>query len=209
MATDADLTSVLARAQALGFMGPGSLEEAIAHARRFGAGLSGFGDGDPIELVDIGAGGGLPALPLLVADTRLSATLVDAAQRRVSFLAWAGADLGLADRVEAVCARAEEFAHEPDRRGRYDVAIARGFGPPAWTLECAVPLVRPGGRFVVSEPPGGRAWPLGALAEAGVHLRSVPVDPRAGVAVFEVESAPPAGLPRSPRRQRRAPLFDL
>lgn len=51
-----------------------------------------------------------------------------------------------------------------------DAVTARGFGPPAATAECGAPLLRVGGRMVVSEPPGGspERWPADGLDQLGL-----------------------------------------
>lgn len=52
--------------------------------------------------------------------------------------------------------------------------VARGFGPPAVTAECAAPLLAEGGRLTVSEPPepppDRPRWPPEGLAELGLAL---------------------------------------
>ena len=52
-----------------------------------------------------------------------------------------------------------------------DAVVARGFGAPEATLRAAVPLLRPGGLIVVSEPPAGAPgdrWPAPLLVVSGV-----------------------------------------
>ena len=106
--------------------------------------------------------------------------LVDASQKRASFLVWAAIELGVADRAEVWCGRAETFGHDDGRRGRFDAVVARGFGPPATTLECGARCCRLGGRMVVSEPPGYRNYPADGLARCGLAL----VVQQHGCAVF-------------------------
>ena len=211
MADLAELERVLDRARHLGFLGPGPIRAQVEHAQRYGAGLAGLVHPEPagsesgrLELVDLGAGGGVPSLPLLVAHPELRVTLVDVLQKRWAFLVWALVELGLTDRAEAWCGRAEDLGHDPGRRGVYDAVIARGFGPPAQTVECAAPLLRPGGRLVISEPPGGRTWPPEGLARAGL----AGLQRAEGIVVFERSGEVPDELPRSNREQRRRPLFD-
>ncbi len=55
--------------------------------------------------------------------------------------------------MTVVRARAEEAGRRDDLRGRFDTVVARGFGPPPVTAECAAPFLELGGRLVVSEPP--------------------------------------------------------
>lgn len=210
VAETTDLERVLDRARHLGFLGPGPILDQIAHAERYGRALQDLAlDGGEeeasVRVVDLGAGGGLPSLPLLVEHRSLHVTLVDAHQRRWAFQVWALVELSVADRAEAWCGRAEVFGQDRRRRGHFDVVVARGFGPPAQTVECAAPLLRPGGRLLVSEPPGGRRWPAPELARAGL-AEVATID---GVVVMERRFEVPTELPRPAQAQRRAPLFDL
>lgn len=205
------LTEVLERAKAVGFLGPGPVAEHIGHAARFRRALAAVlteGDrGDPGGwwIADIGAGGGVPGLPLLVADEQLRVVLIDSAQKRCGFLAWAVAELGLADRGEVWCGRAEEIGRQDRARERFDAVVARGFGPPPMTLECATPLVRPGGHVIISEPPVARSWPVDGLAE----LALAQVEGPEGVAVFERRPGLSWEYPRPPKHQQRRPVFSM
>jgi len=198
------LVRVLERARALGFLGPGALEPQIEHALLFWEALAADWAGVEGALVaDLGAGGGLPSLPLLAAHPDLRMVLVDAIQKRASFLVWATVELGMADRAEVWCGRAEAFGHDLQRRGRFDAVVARGFGPPSSTLECGAPLLRAGGRLVLSEPPGYRRYPAEGLARCGLALLAQ----RGGCAVFERQGEIDPSLPRSARLQQRQPLL--
>jgi 16S rRNA (guanine527-N7)-methyltransferase len=124
-------------------------------------------------VLDLGSGGGLPGLVVATYRPELDLTLVEARQRACRFLREAVATLDLAQ-VTIVEARAEEAARRPDLRETFDAVVARSFGPPAVTAECAVGFLRPGGRLVVSEPPGDGAperaatrWPAPGLEELG------------------------------------------
>lgn len=198
---DPVLRSVLERSKAVGFLGPGPIESHSDHAALFGRAIGSA----ECRFADIGAGGGVPGLPMLVAAPLLSAVLIDASQKRCSFLVWAVAELGLADRVEVWCGRAEQFGHEERARGRFDAVVARGFGPPSTTLECAAPLVRPAGLIVISEPPVHRRWPSDGLAELGLVKREA----EQGLAVFERTGDVPESIPRSSKQQQRKPLFEV
>jgi 16S rRNA (guanine527-N7)-methyltransferase len=133
------------------------------------------------RVLDLGSGGGVPGLVLADDHPTLALVLLDSTARRCRFLREAAADLDLEDRVEVVEARAESAARDPDRRGAFDVVVARSFGAPAVTAECAVGFLRLGGCLVVSEPPGSgvspetpetpegsNRWPPEALAELGL-----------------------------------------
>ena len=124
-------------------------------------------------MLDLGSGGGLPGLVLATYRPELELTLLEARQRACRFLREAVTALDLAQ-VAVVEARAEDAARRPDLRESFDAVVARSFGPPAVTAECAVGFLRPGGRLAVSEPPGEEErdgptvrWPLPGLEDLG------------------------------------------
>lgn len=161
------LLEYLERARARGFVGPGPLDPHLEHAEALAAAVGGDFGG---RFLDLGSGAGVPGLALLLAWPEATGTLLDSRQRRCAFLEEALGELGLAGRGDVACGRAEELARREDRRGAYDLVVARAFGAPATTAECAVGFLRPGGQLVVSEPPGGSGaerWPAEGLAELG------------------------------------------
>ena len=194
------LRSVLERSQTVGFLGPNDVDEHIVHAEAFSSALT------CKRFVDIGSGGGVPALPLLVFDDSLSATLVDTSQKRCSFLVWATAELGLTERVKVWRGRAEVLAHSEDYRLQFDAVTARSFGPPSWTFECAVGFLRLGGQFVVSEPPVKRGWPPSSELERYGMEQTEGFE---GVARFKRIGDIPPELPRSFKTAKLYPLLQV
>jgi 16S rRNA (guanine527-N7)-methyltransferase len=164
---DATLLAVLDDARRLGLLGPGPVERQYEHARDLARGI-GESHG---AFLDLGSGGGLPGLVLVHEWPSASAVLVDAQRRRCDFLARAVATLGVSSRVTVECGRAEGLAREPRLRCQFDLVVARSFGPPATTAECAVGFLRTGGELVVSEPPElaetVARWDTDGLAELG------------------------------------------
>ena len=190
------LLAVLEEARDLGFLGPGPVTFHVEHARAYLAAL----DGVTGAALDLGSGGGVPGLVLAVERPDLAWTLLDAMTRRTAFLDRAVATLGLAATVRT--ARAEEVG---DLRGRFDAVVARSFGPPAVTAECAAPLLRVGGRLVVSEPPAaiGRWDGARVLGLGRAHV--LPGPPR--LAVLELETPCPAAYPRRTGVPAKRPLW--
>jgi 16S rRNA (guanine527-N7)-methyltransferase len=146
---DTHVLEVLERSRSLGFLGPGSVRVHVDHADGFAAGI----EPAPTWFLDLGSGGGVPGLVLAQRWPESRAVLLDARERRCAFLRHAAQELHLGERVAVVCARAEEAGHRDDLRGGFDLVVARGFGPPAVTAECAAPFLRVGGILAVSEPP--------------------------------------------------------
>jgi 16S rRNA (guanine527-N7)-methyltransferase len=98
----------------------------------------------PARVVDVGSGGGLPAIPLAVLRPRLALMLVEPIAKKAAFLRTAIRELGLGDRVSVRVGRGEAVAGETPRA--FDVAISRATLAPARWLVLAGKLVRPGGR---------------------------------------------------------------
>lgn len=177
----------------------------VAHALGMAAAL----DAAPAAVLDLGSGGGVPGLVLArMAWPQARWVLLESSTRRAAFLEAAISALLLADRVIVHCGRAEVAAHQPALRHGFDAVLARSFGPPGVTAECAAPFLRPGGLAVVSEPPtaGAQRWP-----SAGLGLLNLVVERRAAtpVHVIVLRSVEPCAE-RYPRRvgvPTKRPLF--
>lgn len=160
------LLDILEESRRLGFLGPGPVARHHEHALDLARGIGSFTG----RLVDLGSGGGLPGLVLFDRWPEAHGILLDAQQRRCEFLERAVGALELEARVSVVCGRAERVARDSDLRARFDLVVARSFGPPAVTAECAVGFLRPGGALVVTEPPEHGStvrWDAAGLAELG------------------------------------------
>lgn len=187
-------------------MGPGPVAGHIEHAAGF---VQAVGDAHPVRVVDLGSGGGVPGL--IVASQWPAATLylLDSNERRALFLAEAAAELGLADRVVVGHARAEEAGRDAEWRAKADVVLARSFGSPGVTAECAAPLLALGGRLVVSEPPGDVAsrWPEEPLAQFGLRAVSRFEQAFSRFQILRQEALCPAAFPRRVGVPAKRPLF--
>jgi 16S rRNA (guanine527-N7)-methyltransferase len=169
------LKSLLIEARDQGFFGDQPIERQIEHAKGFldvyvaalqasqppaasdlphVVGRSGTLHRET-RLLDLGAGGGLPGLVLglSVWPFAVRTLLLDGSVRRAEWLRYAVTELDLAETVEVIEARAEIAGRLPEWRQRQSVVVARSFGRPGVTAECAAPFLDVGGALVVSEPP--------------------------------------------------------
>jgi 16S rRNA (guanine527-N7)-methyltransferase len=203
------LREVLGEAQRRGFLGSALIDEHIEHARGFVAALEGH-TLEGATVLDLGSGGGVPGLVVAedVSDARL--VLLDGSVVRAAFLRWAVDYLGLNGRVTVVAARAEEIGRAVATRSTIDVVLARGFAGPGVTAECAAPLLRVGGRLVVSDPPGGGAigerWPVDGCRQVGLVPESHVSVPRSYTVLRQAELCP-AQYPRRVGVPTKRPLF--
>jgi 16S rRNA (guanine527-N7)-methyltransferase len=162
-----DLIETLRQAQRFGFFGDWAIEEAVEHARQYVAAIDDLPSGSSV--IDLGAGGGLPGLVVGHDRPDLRLVLLDRRQKRTDFLERAARRLGF-DHVTVWCDDATVIARTigAGRIEPFDGAIARGFGPPEFTLRTAHGCVRHGGVIVISEPPAADRWDPALLAELGV-----------------------------------------
>lgn len=160
-------------------------------------------------LVDIGSGGGFPAIPLAIA-TGVPVTLVESVAKKARFLEEMVAALAIDARV--LCRRAEEAARQPDLRERFASATARGVASLSTVLELTVPFLALGGRALLQrgrEEPGEReaaddaALVLGAGRTDDIALAGV-----RRIVVFEKRSATPGRFPRRGGVPARRPLCE-
>ncbi|MEX1007047.1 MAG: RsmG family class I SAM-dependent methyltransferase [Acidimicrobiia bacterium] len=199
---------MLEDARTRGYLGPEPVERHLAHSASLADAIGTF-DG---TFLDLGSGGGVPGLVLAVQWTLARGVLLESQRRRCAFLETAVARLGLQARISVRCGRAEHLARDPELRGAVDLVVARSFGRPAVTAECAVGFLGAGGLLVVSEPPEGTAdqggrWPEEGLGELGLGP-AVPVRAgSAGVVVMVAQGAPDNRWPRRDGRPAKSPRW--
>ncbi len=199
------LHAILGRSRRQGWLGPGDLEVHVRHAEAMARTV-----GEPPEhFLDLGSGGGVPGLVLALIWPQAQGLFLDAGARRVSFLGEACRELALGPRLAVLQARAEEAARRPELRSGFDLVVARGFGRPAVTAECAVGFLRPGGRLVVSEPPEVdiRRWPDEPLARLGYSPAALTRTDGASFATLELTRVPGPDWPRRTGVPAKRPLW--
>jgi 16S rRNA (guanine527-N7)-methyltransferase len=207
--TDPTLLQVLHRSRELGFLGPGPVEAHVDHAVAMARTVESFSGASPARFLDLGSGGGVPGLVLARRWPEAAGALLDSNQRRTNFLVEACDALGLPSQVEVIRARAEEAGRDRRWRGAFPLVVARSFGSPSVTAECAAPFVLPGGLLIVSEPPEPveDRWPAEGLGLLGLEV-CAPV-PVAGAHLCLLRAAIPCP-DRYPRRTgvpAKRPLF--
>jgi 16S rRNA (guanine527-N7)-methyltransferase len=170
------------------------------------------------SLVDVGSGGGLPGIPLAIAQSKTRVTLLEATGKKTSFLRLAVERLAL-DNAGVLNGRAEDVGNG-GRRGQYDAATSRAVASLAVLAEYCLPLLKVGGVAVAmkAEPSAAELEAGGAAArELGGVLREVepvPVlpevsDRRRSLVVLEKREKTPAKYPRRPGLPRKHPLGGL
>ena len=107
----------------------------------------------PLRVLDIGAGAGIPGVPLRIVEPGLSLTLIESKRKPVSFLNALIRELGMAD-IVVRHGRAESIVVElPELEGKFDFVLTRAVGIGADLIDTAMAYLRPGGNLLASGPP--------------------------------------------------------
>ena len=113
------------------------------------------------RVIDVGTGAGFPGLPLAIACPAWQVTLMDAQQKRLTFLKAVTEELQLTN-VTLLHARAEDAARQDSCREQFDWALARAVAPLSVLAEYLLPFVRVGGTALCWKGPA-----LAAEEQAG------------------------------------------
>ena len=168
------------------------------------------------RVVDVGAGAGLPGLPLKLAVPSTSLTLVESTGKKANFLRHVVDTLAL-DGVEVLTGRAEELAHRPELRDSFDLALARGLARLPTLLECTLPFTRTGG-LVAAWKHGGEGLKeelasarnalqlLGGRVQSIYPVKATGLEDNRVVVIIEKVRDTPDDYPRRNGVPRKQPL---
>ena len=96
-------------------------------------------------VLDLGSGGGIPGIPLAIADSSINFTLLDSTLKKCNFLNTACKKINL-NNVIICYERAENVGDVNGKfRDKFDAVVSRAVGELSVLLELSIPLIRPGG----------------------------------------------------------------
>ena len=163
-------------------------------------------------LIDVGSGAGFPGIPVKIARPDLAVTLVEASSRKVAFLELAAAEIGAV--LSVVEARAEQAAHDPTWRERFDVAVARAVAPLPALCELVLPFLCRGGKAILLKGPrvggevaaGARASAILGGGPPELMMSQLPGGARRVLVTIEKVAVTPLSYPRRPGVPAKRPL---
>jgi 16S rRNA (guanine527-N7)-methyltransferase len=103
------------------------------------------------HVLDLGTGAGVPGVPLAICAADLTVTLLDRAQKKITFLQHILPRLQLHN-CHPVCCTAEDLARRLLPSQCFDTVVTRGVGTIAHLLPLARPLLRSGGALLLRKP---------------------------------------------------------
>ena len=111
------------------------------------------------RLMDVGSGGGSPAIPLKLALPQLHLTMVEAKVRKSAFLREASRQLGLAA-TEVETTRVEELLARPQLHEAFDLISMRAVRIESRMLNTIQAFLKPSGHVLLFRGPHGPAEPM-------------------------------------------------
>jgi len=115
------------------------------------------------SVADVGSGAGIPGIPLAIVLPQVEVTLIEARQKRASFLAAAIRELALQN-CRLVNHRLEDVGRQ-QLGARVDAVVMRCAGSPTALIPQVLQILAPGGVVVASGPPRRTAIALGSWLE--------------------------------------------
>lgn len=164
-------------------------------------------------VIDIGTGAGLPGIPLKIVLPQARLVLLDATAKKATFLNHIKDKLGL-DGVEVVVGRAEEVAHQPEYREKFDLVLSRAVARLAVLAELTLPFAIPGG-VAIAQKKGDITPEVNeagrAISMLGGRLREVKAVgleglPEHKLVIIDKIARTPEQYPRRPGIPARRPL---
>lgn len=120
------------------------------------------------RVLDLGAGGGFPTIPLALAQPSWRIVSLDSVRKKMDALGSLCQNLRLTQ-VTPLWGRAEEMGRLSEHREKYDFGFARAVGGFSLILELALPFLKVGGSLYLHRGASGAEEPQEAQSALG-HL---------------------------------------
>ena len=102
-------------------------------------------DAKSIDIMDIGTGGGFPAIPISLLYKNIEVTALDSINKKINFIRAAADKLEIKN-INPICSRVEELPLS--MKSSFDVIVSRAMADLRVILEYAIPYLKIGGYFI-------------------------------------------------------------
>lgn len=163
-------------------------------------------------VIDVGAGGGFPSIPLKIYRPDLKITMLDSVGKKVDFLNSSAKLLSLENCI-GIHERVEDYARTEAREG-FDVCVSRAVASLNTLLEYCAPLVKVGGLIIAFKGENANVEideAKNAISKLSVKLEenisySVSEGITSHLLIFKKEGRTPNQFPRRNNLPRKQPL---
>ena len=204
------LTEILEKAQKYKFLGPASINEHIKNGLGFIEVLSNLSvePSKPQKIIDLGSGGGVPALIIADRFPHWHFLLIERKIKRAEFLTLAVEKIDFGTNIEVFAGQAEIAARELQNGDKADFVTARSFAAPPITAECGCRFLKTGGYLVVSEPPSASdRWSISGLNPLGLEVIDTKQPAFGTFQALQLKNPPEQRYPRRSSAMRKNPLW--
>ena len=104
------------------------------------------------NVLDLGTGGGFPLFPLSIINPKTNFTGLDSVKKKLKVVQYIAEECGI-KKPKILHGRAEDFAHDPKSREKFDIVVTRAVAPWTTLLELTLPFVKVGGEFLAYQGP--------------------------------------------------------
>lgn len=163
------------------------------------------------KLLDVGSGGGFPAIPLKIMLDELDVTMLEATGKKCEFLKEVISQLNLKN-ISVINGRAEDLAKDTLYREKFDYCTARAVARLNTLCEYCMPFVKVNGKFISYKGEASEEIleANNAIKVLGGRLESennyLLEDAKRCIVVIEKVCSTPLKYPRGNGKERKNPL---
>ena len=164
------------------------------------------------NLLDVGSGGGFPAIPIKIMRDDINVTMLEATNKKCDFLKLVISELGLKN-INVICGRAEDLAKKEKYREKFDITTARAVARLNTLLEYVLPFNKVGGKFfafksiLVEEEIKESQNALTVLGGKVTEIKNYDLyENKRSIVIIDKEKSTPSKYPRGNGKERKSPL---
>ncbi len=152
------------------------------------------------KILDLGTGGGFPTLPLALSFPEKQFFPLDATAKKILAVQRIAKKIGISSLFPLI-GRAEELAHDPKLRGKFDAVVSRAAAPFAVVIELSAGFLNAGGIFCGFRGPDCAPHDETIGEAVGLFFRekkeyALPSGESRAIWIFEKRGKCPSAFPR-------------
>ena len=165
------------------------------------------------KVIDVGTGAGFPGIPLKIVREDIEVVLLDSLNKRINFLNEIINKCELKN-IKTVHGRAEDLAHIPEYREKFDISTARAVANISTLSEFCTPFLKVGGTFICMKADAEkemkeakRALEILGMKQVDIeYIKLSEIDADRTIILYKKEKNTPSKYPRKAGTPAKEPL---